>query len=79
MFDCHVRNGQAALNAQRANDGACIFNDMAGPARRAQHAGNMQNNVLCRDARAKFALNADFHRLGLAELQPLGGQYMLDL
>ena len=63
MFNRHVGNGQPTLNAERANDGACIFDHMAGPARCAQYASDVEYNVFGGHARPKFTFDADFHRL----------------
>ena len=39
----------------------------------------MQHDIFGGHAGAEFALDADFHRLGLLELQRLRGQNMFDL
>ena len=65
MFDRHVANGQPPLDAQGADRGAGIFDDMPGAARCAQHAGDVEDDVLCRHAGADLTLDADFHRFRL--------------
>ena len=63
MFNRHVGNGQPTLNAERANNSACIFDNMAGSARCAQYARDVEHNVFGGYARPKFTFDADFHRL----------------
>src|SRR3546814_6390736 len=57
---------------QRADHAAGIFDDMAGAARRADPADDREDHVLGTDAVAEAALDADFHRLRLAQQQRLG-------
>src|SRR3546814_19226594 len=52
---------------------------MAGAARRADPADDREDHVLGTDAVAEAALDADFHRLRLAQQQRLGREHMLDL
>ena len=52
---------------------------MAVPAARADHADDMKDQILGRDAGAELALDPDFHRLGTTQLERLGRQHMLHL
>src|SRR3546814_3485062 len=62
-----VGDRQPPLDRQRADHAAGIFDDMAGAARRADPADDREDHVLGTDAVAEAALDADFHRLRLAQ------------
>src|SRR3546814_17776877 len=66
------------FRSQRADRAAGIFDDMTGAARRADGAGDVEDDVLRRHAGADVALDAHFHRLGGLEQQRLRREPMLD-
>ncbi len=77
-FDRQVAHRHAAFHVERLDDGAGIFERVAGAAREAERGDDGQGHVLAGDARLKLAFDIDAHGFRLALGQALGGQDVAD-
>ena len=77
-FNCHVTDSHTPFHGQIADRLTGKFNDMAGPARRANLANDRQDQILCRNTSGQCAIDCDTHILCRVLLQRLGRQNMLN-
>ena len=77
-FNRHVAERHAPFHAECADNGAGVFDDVAGPAGRADFTDDGQDHIFRRAAVRKDAVDPDFHGLGPLLHQALGCQHVLD-
>jgi hypothetical protein len=78
-LDRHVADGHAALHREPLDRRARVLDHVAHAAVHAHLPDRREDEVLGRHPVAELALVADPHRPGLALLERLGGEHVLDL
>ena len=77
-FDRHVADGHPLFHGQGSNRLAGVLDAIARAAVRGELTDEIQDQILGRDARRQFAIDANLHRLGQRLQQGLRGQHMFD-